>query len=179
MAGKNILRRDTLCFYNLSSFQNLYFTTFTWVKKLSQYFYLYRSLFFLKKKQKCLYFYLSKECVYFCSLSWGVTQGDCGGWGKEHSLERTLSWWSRTQRCVLLAIHAGSQWSTCRWSQALSAGSLAEARITFYEQPFHCLQSKSTTMYVPFWSNTVAQRCFKLNSKISMLTCPQRQCRDV
>ncbi len=43
--AKNVLYRETFYFYTLSTFQYLYFITFTWVKKLSQYFYFSQSLF--------------------------------------------------------------------------------------------------------------------------------------
>ncbi len=42
MAGRNVLQRKTFYFNTWYAFQNLYFITFTWVKKLSQYFYLYQ-----------------------------------------------------------------------------------------------------------------------------------------
>ena len=48
--------------FYLSTFRSPYFFTFTRVKTLSQYFYFYQSIF----KHKCLYFFLSKGCVYFC-----------------------------------------------------------------------------------------------------------------
>ncbi len=41
-----------------------YFFTLTWVKKCSQYFYFYQSIF----KHEYLYFFLSEGCVYFCHL---------------------------------------------------------------------------------------------------------------
>ena len=48
--------------FYLSTFRNPYFFTLTWVKKFSQYFYFYQSIF----NHEYLYFYLSKGCVYFC-----------------------------------------------------------------------------------------------------------------
>ncbi len=50
--------------FYLSLCQSSYFFTLTWVKKCSQYFYFYQSIF----KHEYLYFYLSEGCVYFCHL---------------------------------------------------------------------------------------------------------------
>ena len=48
--------------FYLSTFQSLYFLTFTWVKELNQYFYFYEGIFL----HKYPYFYLSTEREYFC-----------------------------------------------------------------------------------------------------------------
>ncbi len=60
MASSNVYQKETFYFYTLSTFQNLYFITFTLVKRLSQYFYFYQSLFFSSictfTEVKCVFF---------------------------------------------------------------------------------------------------------------------------
>ncbi len=58
MAARNVLQREMFYFDTLSSFQNLYFITFTGEVESVL-------LLFLRKN---LYLYLSQGCVYFCHL---------------------------------------------------------------------------------------------------------------
>ncbi len=60
ISWKKCLQRKTFYFDTLSTFQNLPFITFAWVKKLSQCFYFHQSLFL----HKYLYFHLKERtCV--------------------------------------------------------------------------------------------------------------------
>lgn len=58
-----VSQRDSFYFYSLRIIWNLYFLTFTRVKKLNPFVYFYKSIFLYTS-----IFYLSKECEHFCQL---------------------------------------------------------------------------------------------------------------